>query len=215
MNEISERISRIGIMPVVRLNRPERDAVNLAKALCAGGIPAAEITFRAGGAAKAIKLISENVPEVLVGAGTVLSEEIVDEALEAGARFIVSPGLDEDVVKYCQSKNVPIYAGCSTPTDYCRAYRLGLDVLKFFPAEQSGGVKKIKALGGPFPNFRIMPTGGVSLKNLGEYSACPLVAACGGSYMARPELVDAQKWDEIINICKKSVEIVREARKNG
>ena len=215
MNEISEKIMSIGVVPVIKLNNPERDAVNLAKALCAGGVPVAEVTFRAAGAEKAIKLMSENVPEMLVGAGTVLNEEQVDRALAAGAKFIVTPGLDVDIVKYCQKKNVPIYAGCNTPTDYHTAYRLGLDVLKFFPAEQSGGIAKIKSMSAPFPMFKVMPTGGISLKNLKDYISCPVIAACGGSYMVTADLIDNQKWDEITDLCKKSVEIVKEVRGNG
>lgn len=215
MNPISEKIMSIGVVPVIKLNNPERDSVPLANALVEGGISVAEITFRAKGAAKAIKLISENVPQMFVGAGTVLSVSQVDEALEAGAKFIVTPGLDEEIVKYCQSKNVPVYPGCTTPTDYHTAYRLGLDVLKFFPAEQSGGLAKIKAMNAPFPMFKVMPTGGISLKNLGEYLSCPVIAACGGSYMVTADLIDNQKWNEIIDLCKKSVEIVKEARGNG
>ena len=143
MNIISEKIMSIGVVPVIKLNNPERDAVNLAKALCDGGVPVAEVTFRAAGADKAIKLMRENVPEMLVGAGTVLTTEQVDKAIEAGAQFIVTPGLDEEIVKYCRSKDIIIYAGCTTPTDYHTTYRLGLEVLKFFPAEQSGGLAKI------------------------------------------------------------------------
>ena len=215
MNEMNTRISQIGVVPVIKLNNPERDAAHLAKALCDGGVPVAEVTFRAAGADTAIKLMSENVPEMLVGAGTVLTTAQVDEAIEAGAKFIVTPGLDEYIVKYCQEKNIPIYAGCTTPTDYHTAYRLGLDVLKFFPAEQSGGLAKIKAMSAPFPMFKVMPTGGIGLINLKEYLSCPVIAACGGSYMVTADLIDNQKWDEIIDLCKKSVEIVKEARSNG
>lgn len=143
---INETISSIGVVPVIKLNHPERDAAPLAKALCAGGVPVAEVTFRAAGTATAIKLMAEACPEMLVGAGTVLTTAQMDEALAAGAKFIVTPGLDPDLVKYCQSKNLPIYPGCTTPTDYHTAYKLGLEVLKFFPAEQSGGLAKIKAM---------------------------------------------------------------------
>lgn len=215
MNAISEKIMSIGVVPVIKLNNPERDAVALAEALVKGGVPVAEVTFRATGAATAIKLMSENVPEMLVGAGTVLTTAQVDEAIEAGAKFIVTPGLDEYIVNYSQEKNIPIYAGCTTPTDYHTAYRLGLDVLKFFPAEQSGGLAKIKAMSAPFPMFKVMPTGGIGLNNLKEYLSCPVIAACGGSYMVTADLIDNQKWDEIIDLCKKSVEIVKEARSNG
>lgn len=212
MDSIFEKISSVGVVPVIKLNNPEKDAAGLAKALCDGGVPVAEVTFRAAGAAKAIKLMSEAQPDMLVGAGTVMCEAQVDEAIEAGAKFIVSPGLDVELVKYCQQKGIAIFPGCTTPTDYHAAYRLGLKVLKFFPAEQSGGLSKIKAMSAPFPMFKVMPTGGISLKNLGEYLSCPIICACGGSYMVTADLIDNQKWDEITELCKKSVEVVKEVR---
>ena len=215
MNELSKRISEVGVVPVIKLNHPERDAAPLARALTAGGVPVAEVTFRAAGAAAAIRLMAQECPDMLVGAGTVLTTAQVDEALAAGAKFIVTPGLDPDIVKYCQSKNVPIFPGCTTPTDYHTAYKLGLEVLKFFPAEQSGGLAKIKAMSAPFPMFKVMPTGGISLKNLADYIKSPVICACGGSYMVTADLIDNNKWDEITELCKKSVEIVKEARSNG
>ncbi|MBQ9952662.1 MAG: bifunctional 4-hydroxy-2-oxoglutarate aldolase/2-dehydro-3-deoxy-phosphogluconate aldolase [Clostridia bacterium] len=215
MTEMNRRISEIGIVPVIKLNHPERDAAPLAKALCEGGIPVAEVTFRAAGADIAIRAMKEACPEMIVGAGTVLTTEQIDKALAAGAQFIVSPGFDPELVAYAQSKNLPIYPGCTTPTDYHAAYKFGLEVLKFFPAEQSGGLAKIKAMAAPFPMFKVMPTGGISLKNLKEYISSPVIAACGGSYMVTADLIDNQKWDEIIDLCRKSVEIVKEARSNG
>ena len=212
MDSIFEKISSIGVVPVIKLNNPEKDAPGLAKALCDGGVPVAEVTFRAAGAAKGIKLMSEAQPDMLVGAGTVMCEAQVDEAIEAGAKFIVSPGLDVELVKYCQKKGIAVFPGCTTPTDYHAAYRLGLKVLKFFPAEQSGGLAKIKAMSAPFPMFKVMPTGGISLKNLGEYLACPTICACGGSYMVTADLIDNQKWDKITALCKESVKIVKEVR---
>ena len=212
MDNVFEKISSVGVVPVIKLNNPEKDAAGLANALCEGGVPVAEVTFRAAGAAKAIELMTKATPDMLVGAGTVLCEEQVDEAIAAGAKFIVSPGLDTELVKYCQKKGIAIFPGCTSPTDYHAAYRLGLKVLKFFPAEQSGGLAKIKAMSAPFPMFKVMPTGGISLKNLSEYLSCPIICACGGSYMVTADLIDNQKWDEIIDLCKKSVQIVKEVR---
>ena len=215
MSDINNRVSAIGVVPVIKLNNPARDAAPLAKALCAGGVPIAEVTFRAAGADEAIRRMKEACPEMLVGAGTVLTTEQVDKAQAAGAEFIVTPGLDPDLVVYCQQKGLPIYPGCTTPTDYHTAYKLGLEVLKFFPAEQSGGLSKIKAMSAPFPMFKVMPTGGISLKNLKEYISNKVICACGGSYMVTADLIDNQKWDEITELCKQSVEIVKEARNNG
>ena len=212
MNELQKRIQEIGVVPVIKLNNPTRDAAPLAKALIAGGVPVAEVTFRAAGAAEAIAIMAKTYPEMLVGAGTVMTTQQVDEAVAAGAQFIVTPGLDIEIVKYCQEKGVTIFPGCTTPTDYHAAFKLGLEVLKFFPAEQSGGLSKIKAMAAPFPMFKVMPTGGVGLNNLGTYAACPVICACGGSYMVTADLIDNGKWDEITELCKKSVEIVKEAR---
>ena len=215
MNALNTRVTEIGVVPVIKLNHPERDAAPLAKALCEGGLPIAEVTFRAAGADQAIRIMRETCPEMLVGAGTVLTTEQVDKAQAAGAQFVVSPGFDPELVAYCQEKGMPIYPGCTTPTDYHAASKFGLEVLKFFPAEQSGGLAKIKAMAAPFPMFKVMPTGGISLKNLKEYLSNPVICACGGSYMVTADLIDNQKWDEIIDLCKKSVEIVKEARSNG
>jgi len=212
MNAMNERISEIGVVPVIKLNHPERDAALLGKALCAGGVPIAEITFRAEGAEKAIRLMKEANPEMLVGAGTVTNTAQIDAVIAAGGEFIVTPGFDPELVAYAQAKDIPIYPGCTTATDYHQALKFGLEVLKFFPAEQSGGLAKIKALAAPFPMFRIMPTGGISLKNLKEYLACPVIAACGGSYMVTADLIDNNRWDEITAICKESRRIAEEAR---
>ena len=215
MSDINKRISEAGVVPVIKLNHPECDAAPLARALCAGGIPVAEVTFRAAGADLAIRIMKETCPEMTVGAGTVLTVEQIDRAQAAGAEFIVTPGFDPELVAYCQQKGLPVYPGCTTPTDYHAALKFGLEVLKFFPAEQSGGLAKIKAMSAPFPMFRVMPTGGISLKNLKEYLSCPVVAACGGSYMVAAELIDGQRWDEITDLCRKAVEIAKEARSHG
>ncbi|MBR3808318.1 MAG: bifunctional 4-hydroxy-2-oxoglutarate aldolase/2-dehydro-3-deoxy-phosphogluconate aldolase [Lachnospiraceae bacterium] len=213
MSDVNKRIEEIGVVPVIKLSNPERDAKPLADALCEGGLPVAEITFRAAGADTAIRIMKEAHPEMLVGAGTVLTKEHVDKALAAGAQFIVTPGFDGELVAYCQEKSIAIFPGCTTPTDYHAAYKFGLEVLKFFPAEQSGGLAKIKAMNAPFPMFKVMPTGGISLKNLKEYLSAPVICACGGSYMVTADLIENQKWDEIIDLCKQSVDIVKEARK--
>ena len=213
MQAMNEAISKIGIVPVIKLNKPEQDAVPLAKALCAGGVPVAEVTFRAAGAATAIRLMKEAFPDMIVGAGTVTNTAQIDEAAAAGAQFIVTPGFDPELVDYSLKKGLPIYPGCTTPTDYHTALKFGLEVLKFFPAEQSGGLAKIKAMSAPFPQFRVMPTGGISLKNLGEYVKNPVIAACGGSYMVTADLIEGQKWEEITALCKQSREIVEAARK--
>ena len=214
MNNINTRISEIGVVPVIKLTNPERDAAPLAAALCAGGLPIAEVTFRAAGADTAIRLMKEACPEILVGAGTVLTTEHIDKAIAAGAEFIVTPGFDPELCAYCAEKGIAIFPGCTTPTDYNAALKFGLEVLKFFPAEQSGGLAKIKAMSAPFPMFKVMPTGGISLKNLKEYLSCPVICACGGSYMVTADLIEGGKWDEITELCKKSAEIVKEAR-NG
>ena len=212
MNAMNQAISRIGIVPVIKLSDPERDAVPLAEALCAGDVPVAEVTFRAAGADRAIRLMKEARPEMIVGAGTVTTTAHIDAVIAAGGQFIVTPGFDPELVAYAQEKGIPIYPGCTTPTDYHAALKFGLELIKFFPAEQSGGLAKIKAMSAPFPQFRVMPTGGISLKNLSEYISAPVIAACGGSYMVTAELIEGQKWDEITKLCKKSREIVEAAR---
>jgi Entner-Doudoroff aldolase len=212
MNALNNRISQIGVVPVIKLNHPERDAAELGRALCAGGVPVAEITFRAAGADKAIRLMKEACPDMLVGAGTVTATAQIDAVIEAGGDFIVSPGFDPELVAYAQEKGIAVYPGCTTAIEYHQALKFGLEVIKFFPAEQSGGLAKIKALAAPFPMFKVMPTGGISLKNLKEYLSCPVIAACGGNYMVTAELIDSNRWDEITELCRKSREIVEEAR---
>ena len=209
--DVLKRLADSVVVPVVVLEKAE-DAIPTANAMLAGGIDTMEITFRTACAADAIKAVADNCPDMLVGAGTVLTTEQVDRTIAAGGMFVVTPGLDVELVKYCQEKGILCFPGCTTPTDYHAAYKLGLEVLKFFPAEQSGGLAKIKAMSAPFPMFKVMPTGGVNLKNLPEYAASPIVAACGGSYMCPDKLIQAGAWDEITELCRKSVEIVKEAR---
>ena len=205
MNAILEQIQKIGIVPVVVIN-DEKDAVPLAKALCAGGLPCAEVTFRTAAAAGAIKAMTEAFPNMCVGAGTVLNAEQVDAAVAAGAKFIVSPGLNPNTVKYCIEKNVPITPGTSSPSDIEAAIELGLDVVKFFPAEQSGGLAKIKAMAAPYVNMKFMPTGGINAKNITSYLDFPKIIACGGSWMVPGDLISAGEWDKIESLTREAVQ---------
>ena len=205
MNAVLEQISKIGIVPVVKIDRAE-DALPLAKALCAGGLPCAEVTFRTDAAAEAIKIMTTNFPDMCVGAGTVLNAEQVDAAVAAGAKFIVSPGLNPRTVKYCIEKNVPITPGTSSPSDIEQAIELGLDVVKFFPAEQSGGLAKIKAMAAPYVNMKFMPTGGINAKNLTSYLDFNKIIACGGSWMVPGDLINAGEWDKIEQLTREAVQ---------
>ena len=205
MNPVLEQLNKIGIVPVVKIDRVE-DAVPLAKALCAGGLPCAEVTFRTDAAAGAIKAMTENFPDMCVGAGTVLNAAQVDAAIEAGAKFIVSPGLNPRTVKYCIEKNIPITPGTSSPSDIEQAIELGLEVVKFFPAEQSGGLAKIKAMAAPYVNMKFMPTGGSSAKNLTSYLDFPKIIACGGSWMVPADLINAGEWDKIEQLTREAVQ---------
>ncbi len=205
MNAVLEQIQKIGIVPVVVIN-DEKDAVPLAKALCAGGLPCAEVTFRTAAAAGAIKAMTEAFPDMCVGAGTVLNAEQVDAAVAAGAKFIVSPGLNPNTVKYCIEKNVPITPGTSSPSDIEAAIELGLDVVKFFPAEQSGGLAKIKAMAAPYVNMKFMPTGGINAKNITSYLDFPKIIACGGSWMVPGDLISAGEWDKIEQLTREAVQ---------
>ena len=184
------RIEELGIVPVVKLSRAD-DAVPLAKALIAGGLPVAEVTFRTAAAEESIRRMAEAFPEMLVGAGTVLSIEQVERAIGAGAKFIVTPGFNPRVVSYCVEHDIPIFPGCPTTSDIEQALELGLKVVKFFPAEQMGGLATIKAVSAPYGQMRFMPTGGVNEKNLCQYLACDKIVACGGSWMVKPELIEA------------------------
>ena len=205
MNAVLEQISKIGIVPVVKIDRAE-DALPLAKALCAGGLPCAEVTFRTDAAAEAIRIMTANFPDMCVGAGTVLNAEQVDAAVEAGAKFIVSPGLNPRTVKYCLEKNVPITPGTSSPSDIEQAIELGLDVVKFFPAEQSGGLAKIKAMAAPYVNMKFMPTGGINAKNLTSYLDFNKIIACGGSWMVPGDMINEGAWDKIEQLTREAVQ---------
>ena len=204
MNEVLVQFQKLGIIPVVVID-DAKDAVPLAKALCEGGLPVAEVTFRTDAAEEAIRLMSEACPEMLVGAGTVLTTEQVDRAVAAGSKFIVSPGLNPKVVKYCQEKNVPITPGTARPTDIEMALELGLDVVKFFPAEQNGGLAMIKAMAAPYTKVKFMPTGGINAKNLKSYLDFDKIIACGGSWMVPKDLVAAGDFEAIKNLTREAV----------
>ena len=208
MNDILEKISEIKIVPVVAIDRAE-DAENLGRALVNGGIPCAEVTFRTDAAEEAIRILSEKFPEMLVGAGTVLKTEQVDRAIAAGAKFIVSPGLNPKVVGYCVDKGIPMVPGCANPSDIEAALEFDLEVVKFFPAEALGGLKLIKAMAAPYGNVKFMPTGGINANNICDYLAFNKVIACGGSWMVDKKLIAEGKFDEIERLCKEAVEKVK------
>lgn len=183
-----------------------KDAAPLAKALCEGGLPCAEVTFRTAAAEESIRIMAKEFPDMLVGAGTVLTTEQVDRAVNAGAKFIVSPGLNPTVVKYCVDKGIPVTPGTSNPSDVEMAISLGLDVVKFFPAEQAGGINMIKAMAAPYTQMKFMPTGGINAKNINSYLAFDKILACGGSWMVKKDLVAAGEFDKIRDLTKEAVQ---------
>ena len=211
MNPVLEQIQKIGIIPVVVLD-DAKDAEPLAKALCEGGLPCAEVTFRTDAAEECIRIMSEKFPEMLVGAGTVLTTEQVDRAVAAGAKFIVSPGLNPRIVKYCVEKGIVITPGCANASDMEQALENGLEVVKFFPAEPAGGLNMIKALAAPYVGLKFMPTGGISPKNVRDYLAYNRIIACGGSWMVKNDLVKAGDFAAITEMAKECVQIVKESR---
>ena len=211
MNELLTRVQSMGVVPVVVLN-DVKDAAPLAKALCDGGLPCAEVTFRTEAAEESIRIMAEQFPEMLIGAGTVLTIEQVDKAVAAGAKFIVSPGFDPEIVDYCISKNILVLPGCITPSEVAQAVKRGLKIVKFFPAEQFGGLDTLKALAAPYVGLQFMPTGGVSPKNVRDYLAYNRLVACGGSWMVKGDLVKAGNFDEIVRLTKEAAEIVKEIR---
>ena len=208
---IFEQFSKIGIIPVVVLDDP-KDAASLAKALCENGLPCAEVTFRTAAAEESIRIMSKEFPDMLVGAGTVLTKEQVDRAIDAGAKFIVSPGLNPKIVQYCLDKSIPITPGTQTPSEMEQALELGLKVVKFFPAEPAGGLNMIKAVAAPYVDLKFMPTGGINAKNVRDYLAYNKIIACGGSWMVKKDLVTGGKWDELGKLVREAADIVREIR---
>lgn len=205
MNAVLSELSKIGIVPVIKIDNVS-DAVPLAGALIAGGLPCAEVTFRTAAATDAIAAMSKAFPELLVGAGTVLTTAQVDAAVAAGARFIVSPGLNPEVVRYCVEREIPIVPGINNPTGIEQALSLGLSTVKFFPAEPSGGVKMIKAMAAPYGNVTFMPTGGVGVENLKDYLAFPKIIACGGSWMVPADKLAAGDFAGIEALVRRAVD---------
>ncbi|NLK63524.1 MAG: bifunctional 4-hydroxy-2-oxoglutarate aldolase/2-dehydro-3-deoxy-phosphogluconate aldolase [Tissierellia bacterium] len=205
MNELIKKISSYGIVPVIKINDVEK-AVPLANALINGGLPLAEVTFRTEEAEESIKRIVKAYPKMLVGAGTVLSIEQVDKAVNAGSKFIVTPGFNPKVVSYCISNKITIIPGVTTPGDMEAALEMGLEVVKFFPAEQSGGVEYLKAVGGPYTTLKFVPTGGINAKNLNTYLSQKNVAACGGSWMVKSDLIDSGDFETIKRLTKEAIQ---------
>ena len=198
-----ERFSRAGIVPVVVIDRAG-DALPAARALLAGGVDVMEITFRTEAAPEAIRAVAEDCPEMLVGAGTVVTLDQCRQAVEAGAKFIVAPGFDEEVVSWCVEKGIPILPGCVTPTEIMAAMKHGLSVLKFFPAGVYGGLSAMKALSGPFKGIKFVPTGGVGPQNAGEYGAAPFIHAVGGSWVCTQSDIAAHNFERITQLCREA-----------
>ncbi|MBQ9116981.1 MAG: bifunctional 4-hydroxy-2-oxoglutarate aldolase/2-dehydro-3-deoxy-phosphogluconate aldolase [Clostridia bacterium] len=211
MINVLTQIEKTGIIPVVVIDRAE-DAKPLARALINGGLPCAEVTFRTAAAEESIRIMKAEFPEMLIGAGTVLTTEQVDRAVAAGASFIVSPGTNPKVVRYCQEKNIPIVPGVCTPTEVEAALELGLDTLKFFPAEPAGGLKMIKAMAAPYTAVRFMPTGGISAENVESYLSYNRIIACGGSWMVKGDLIKEGRFDEIERLTREAAELVKKHR---
>ena len=212
MSNIADKFEELGVIPVVVLN-DTKDALPLAKALVEGGLPCAEVTFRTPAAEESIRIMADQFPDMLLGAGTVLTTEQADRAIAAGAKFIVSPGLNPKVVKYCVEKGIPVTPGCSNPSDVEVAIELGLDVVKFFPAEQAGGVAMIKAMAAPYTGIKFMPTGGINAKNLEDYLSFDKIICCGGSWMVKGDLVKAGAFDKIKELTAEARNLVESIRK--
>jgi len=211
MKDIINKFGEYGIIPVVVLNEA-KDAVPLGKALMEGGLACAEVTFRTDAAEESIKQMVKEFPKMLVGAGTVLNISQVDQAVNAGAKFIVSPGINPKVVEYCLQNSIPIIPGTCNPTNVETAIELGLDTVKFFPAEAAGGLNYIKAIAAPYGGVKFMPTGGISPSNVREYLSYDRILACGGSWMVKDGLVRAGDFDKIKELTKEAVGIVKDIR---
>lgn len=211
MHAILEELGRVGVVPVVAIERAE-DAVQLGTALLDGGLPCAEITFRTAAAEGAIRQLSSSLPDITLGAGTVLSVDQAHRAVSAGARFIVSPGFNQKVVDWCLKHEIPVTPGVATPTEIDMALDKGLEILKFFPAEALGGIKMLKAIAAPYVGVKFIPTGGINQDNLAEYLAHKSVHCCGGSWLVEGKLISAGKFDEITRLTREAVSVVRRVR---
>lgn len=213
MKTLEEQFYDYAVVPVVVLDDAE-DAAPLAEALVKGGIPCAEVTFRTEAAEESIRIMSEKYPEMLVGAGTVLTTEQVDRAVAAGAKFIVSPGFDPEIVDYCMEKNIPVFPGCVSPSEVAQAVKRGLKVVKFFPAEQAGGIAMLKAMAAPYTMLKFMPTGGINTKNLKEYLGFSKILCCGGSWMVKGDMIKNKEFDKITEMTREATELAAAARRS-
>ena len=210
--KVLDRLHGCGVVPVVVLD-DAKDAVSAAKALLAGGVDVMEITVRTAAAADSIKAVAENCPDMLVGAGTVITFDQCKQAVECGAKFIVSPGFDEEAVRWCVERSVPITPGCVTPSEIMAAMKQGLTVVKFFPAGVYGGLSAMKALSGPFGGIKFIPTGGVNSHNIGEFIAAPFIHAVGGSWVCPKADIAAGNFERITELCKQARTAIQEVRK--
>lgn len=211
MSTISEKFAQFGVVPVVVLE-DAKDAAPLAEALIKGGLPCAEVTFRTEAAQESIWIMKESYPEMLVGAGTVLTTAQADAAVEAGAEFIVTPGFDPEIVDYCIEKGIPVFPGCITPSEVAQAVKRGLKTVKFFPAEQFGGLAAIKALSAPYNMVKFMPTGGINASNLKEYLAFDRIVCCGGSWMVKGDLIREGAFDRICELTREAAQLAASMR---
>ncbi|MBX2810994.1 MAG: bifunctional 4-hydroxy-2-oxoglutarate aldolase/2-dehydro-3-deoxy-phosphogluconate aldolase [Myxococcales bacterium] len=208
---IREILEKLPIVPLVQADDPQI-AVEVSRALAAGGLTVSEVVFRTDRALECLRAVAKEVPEMTPGAGTVLSAEQAVQAINSGAKFVVSPGLDEGVVTTCQKADIPVFPGIYTPSDIQRAYNLGLDVVKFFPASIAGGVPALKALAGVFRSMRFMPTGGISATNLADFLALPSVLACGGSWLTPKSAIAEGKYQTITQLAQEAIVIAQRAK---
>ncbi|HCE2204772.1 TPA: bifunctional 4-hydroxy-2-oxoglutarate aldolase/2-dehydro-3-deoxy-phosphogluconate aldolase [Vibrio parahaemolyticus] len=209
MSSIKEQLKALKVIPVIAIDKAE-DIIPLGKVLAENGLPAAEITFRSAAAAEAIRLLRENQPDMLIGAGTVLNREQAIAAKEAGATFIVSPGFNPNTVKACQEIGIDIVPGVNNPSTVEAALEMGLTTLKFFPAEASGGINMVKSLLAPYTDIELMPTGGINPANIKDYLAVPRVLACGGTWMVDKKLIEAGNWEKLARLTREAVALVNE-----